>query len=409
MLDQQNLMMVKRLALFSGNYNYVIDGPVKALNRLVGFLEDKGVEVRVFAPTVKEPAFQHTGTLLSVPSIPLPGSRKEYRVGLGLPRATRKILEDFDPDIIHLSAPDLIGRAALKWSRKRQVPAVASFHTRFDTYPRYYGMPWLEPVLTNYMRRFYQNCDHVYVPSKSMADVLRSQNMAKDLRLWTRGVDMAMFSPAKRDEAWRAEIGADPDTVVISFVGRLVLEKGLKVYAQVMNALKAEGLKVKGLVVGEGPERKRFQELVPDVHFTGFLDGEMLAKAYASSDLFFNGSVTETFGNVTLEAMASGVPAVCANATGSQTLIEDGVSGFLIPVEDGTPNPAIFKDRIAELVRDKDMRQRFALASLDRAKAYSWDRVLGGLLAHYNELLMQRSELGSTAADINAAATPLQD
>lgn len=391
MLDQQNPMIVKRLALFSGNYNYVIDGPVKALNRLVGYLESQGVEVLVFAPTVKTPAFEHTGTLVSVPSFALPG-RNEYRIGLGLTSKIRAQLAEFKPDLVHLSAPDLTGQSALKWAMRQDIPAVASFHTRFDTYPRYYGMPWLEPFVTARMRRFYQACDQVYVPSQSMADVLRHQDMAKDMRLWTRGVDMALYSPDRRDLAWRRSVGFDDTTCVISFVGRLVLEKGLKTYARVLKALQAKGLKVKGLIVGDGPERKRFQDMAPDSHFTGFLDGEDLARAYASSDIFFNGSVTETFGNVTLEAMASGLPAVCADATGSQTLISDGVSGYLIPVEKGQPSLDIFQDRLETLVADPEKRAAFAAASRDHARDYSWDRVLGSILHHYNEVLNTRRQ-----------------
>lgn len=125
----------RRIALFSGNYNYVMDGPVRALNKLVAFLERQGIEVLVFAPTAREAAFKHSGTLVSVPSVPIPG-RSEYRVALGLPRSARRRLTAFRPDLIHVAAPDLLGWGALRWAKRHFVPAVASFHTRFDTYPQ---------------------------------------------------------------------------------------------------------------------------------------------------------------------------------------------------------------------------------------------------------------------------------
>lgn len=380
---------IKRLALFSGNYNYVMDGPVRALNKLVGYLEKQNIEVLVFAPTVKEPAFKHQGTLISVPSFAVPG-RSEYRLGLGLNKRIKQQLKDFKPDLVHLSAPDILGRSALNWARNNNIPAVASFHTRFDTYPRYYGLAWFEPLLTRYMRRFYHACEHVYVPSQSMIDVLTEQNMASDLRIWTRGVDMDIFNPARRDMSWRRSIGIEDDEIVISFVGRLVLEKGLGLYADVIDQLKRKGLKVRGLVVGDGPERQRFQTKLPCAVFLGFQNGTDLARAYASSDLFFNGSITETFGNVTLEAMACGLPSICADATGSRTLVADQISGCLIPLKNKAPDVAAFTEKAALLVQNEAQRQSMGKEALRRAENYSWDSVLGNLLTQYQEVLADR-------------------
>lgn len=370
----------KRIALFSGNYNYVMDGPVRALNKLVGFLEDQGIEVLVFAPTADKPAFKHNGTLVSVPSFALPG-RSEYRVALGLPRSIKKQLADFDPQLIHLAAPDLLGCGALKWARKNNVPAVASFHTRFDTYPRYYHMAWAEKYVTAFMRRFYHRCEQVYVPSECMAHILREQNMARDIRLWTRGVDSALFNPGRRDMAWRRANGIKDDEVLVSFVGRLVLEKGLDIFADTIDLLKDRGLAVRAVIVGEGPERERFSKRLPDALFCGYLQGEDLARAYASSDIFLNASITETFGNVTLEAMASGVPAVCANASGSASLVTDGETGYL--VEPG--NVAAFAGRIEKLIEDASLREGMGKASLMATKPFTWHAVLSKLLEQYEQ------------------------
>ncbi|MEX0299944.1 MAG: glycosyltransferase family 4 protein [Kordiimonas sp.] len=372
----------KRIALFSGNYNYVMDGPVRALNKLVAFLENEGIEVLVFAPTAKKAAFEHSGTLISVPSVALPG-RGEYRIACGLPAKHKGQLEAFKPDLIHLSSPDFLGWSAVRWAKKHNIPAVASFHTRFDTYPRYYHMAWLEKYVTNCMRRFYHNCEQIYAPSECMMEILRDQNMAKDIRIWSRGVDTTMFNPNKRDMAWRKSLGIEDSEVALAFVGRLVLEKGLDVFASTLDRLTKLGIKHKAIIVGEGPERERFSKRLPDAVFTGYLEGEELARAYASSDIFFNASITETFGNVTLEAMASGIPSVCANATGSRSLVDCGQTGYLV----GPGNINEFTDQIARLIQNKALRQELAAAALKKGEKFSWQAILNQLLNQYSEVL----------------------
>lgn len=372
----------RRIALFSGNYNYVMDGPVRALNKLVGYLEKQGIEVLVFAPTAKKAAFQHQGKLISVPSVPLPG-RGEYRIALGLPKRIRQQLIGFAPDMIHLAAPDMLGRGALKWAEENDVPAVASFHTRFDTYPRYYKMAWLEKHVTAYMRRFYHRCEQIYVPSPCMAEELHSQNMAHNIGIWSRGVDTEVFNPQQRDLKWRQQLGIADDETVIAFVGRLVLEKGLGIFADTLDLLAEREIKFKALIVGDGPERERFTNRLPDAIFTGYLNGDNLARAYASSDIFFNASITETFGNVTLEAMACGLPAVCANATGSRSLVSHNENGLLAE----TLEPAIFADHLQNIIETPKLKAQMANNSLQRAQEYTWDAVLSRLLEQYSDVM----------------------
>ncbi|OFX04736.1 MAG: glycosyl transferase family 1 [Alphaproteobacteria bacterium RIFCSPHIGHO2_12_FULL_63_12] len=373
-----------RIALFSGNYNYVVDGPVKALNRLVARIEANGDAALVFAPTARTPAFRHAGELVSVPSIALPGGRGEYRLGLGLNREARQRLDAFAPTLVHVAAPDWLGLSALNYARDRGVPAVASFHTRFDTYPRYYGMRWLEPHITSYMRYFYKRCTRVYAPSPSMVDELARDGIGRDVRLWARGVDHLQFNPQRRDEAWRLSQGFANDNVVIGFVGRIVREKGLDIFAAAVRSAQAADASVKALVVGDGPERNYFEEILPGAVFTGHLDGDALARAYASADVFFNPSVTETFGNVTLEAMASGVPAVCAAASGSRSLVDDGATGFLVDDAKSAPK---FAAALLRLAADPALRRRMGEAAREKSAAFQWDAILNRLLADYREIV----------------------
>lgn len=369
-----------RIALFSGNYNYVVDGPVKALNTLVAYLEKTGHEVLVFAPTIKNPPFAHSGTLISVPSVALPGKRSEYRLSLGLRGDAKRRLDAFKPTLVHIAAPDWSGYHALNYARDHSVPAVASFHTRFDTYPRYYNMGWLEKHLTNYMRHFYGRCEHVYAPSQSMIDELVADGIGRDVRIWTRGVDSDLFNPARRDMNWRVECGFAESDVVVAFVGRVVLEKGIDIFTEAFLKARAGNPALRALVVGEGPERAAFEKKLPGGVFVGYQQGEGLARAYASADIFFNPSITETFGNVTLEAMASGLPSICAAAAGSKSLVEHGATGFL-----AAPNADGFAEQLSALGKDADLRRRFGAEARGRSAAFSWDAVLAELVGHYYE------------------------
>ena len=373
-----------RVALFSGNYNYVVDGPVLALNRLVARVESRGHAALVFAPTAKEAAFHHSGDLVSVPSVSLPGTRSEYRLGLGLNRQALSRLDHFAPTIVHIAAPDWLGLSALNYARKKKIPAVASFHTRFDTYPRYYGLRWLEGLITDYMRYFYGRCERVYAPSQSMVDELRRDRIGGDVRLWARGVDHSLFAPQRRDMGWRRSLGLADSEIVVAFVGRVVREKGIEIFASAVRKAAAANPNIRSLVVGEGPERRRFQDILPDAVFTGYLAGADLARAYASADIFLNPSVTETFGNVTLEAMASGVPAVCAEASGSQSLVDDGVTGRLIA---NAADVDEFADALIILAADSAMRAQMASAARDNSAAFQWNAILDRLIADYEEIL----------------------
>jgi len=196
-----------RVALFSGNYNYVRDGANQALNRLVGYLLRQGVNVRVYSPTVEHPAFPATGDLVDVPAIPIPG-RSEYRLPLRLSAAVRRDLEAFNPNIVHISSPDFVAHRAVTWARKRKIAVVASVHTRFDTYCAYYGLEFLEPLARGIMRRLYQRCEMVMVPAESIAAILQAQRMNRDIAIWARGVDREQFNPARRDMGWRRATGS---------------------------------------------------------------------------------------------------------------------------------------------------------------------------------------------------------
>lgn len=376
-----------RVALFSGNYNVTVDGANRALNRLVGYLLRQGAQVRVYAPTVANPAFEPTGDLVSVPSFAIPG-RAEYRLPSALSPRVRRDLAAFAPQVVHVSSPDIAAHRAVSWARRRGLPILASVHTRFDTYPRYYNMAWLEPALTALLRRFYRRCDALVAPSESFAQVLRDQRMNYDIDIWSRGVDRDVFNPGRRDLSWRRSLGLADDDVVIGFLGRLVMEKGLDVFSDAIDQLSRRGIAHKVLVIGEGPARDWFTARLPDAVFAGFQGGADLGRAVASMDVLFNPSITETFGNVTLEAMACGVPVVAAAATGSQSLVDDHISGRLI-----TPGAVRqFAEALRCYVEDADLRTAHGAAGEARSLEFSWDRINQAVADTYLRLIRQKKQ-----------------
>ena len=359
-----------RVALFSGNYNYVRDGANQALNRLADYLLRQGAALRVYAPVVENPDFAPTGDLVAVPSVPVP-FRGEYQLPLKLSAEVRRDLAAFAPNVVHVTSPDPVGHRAVTWGRNHGVPVMASVHTRFETYPRYYHMAFLEPLAIAIMRRFDRRCDAMVAPSESTATVMREQRMGSDIGIWSRGVDREIFGPERRDLAWRRSLGIGDEELTVGFLGRVVMEKGLGVFAETMAELRRRGVLHRVLVVGEGPARAWFAERVPEASFTGMLTHAELGRAVASMDVLLNPSVTETFGNVTLEAMASGVPVIAARATGSTSLVTEGQTGRL--VEPG--NVAAFANAIAAYAADPALRAAHGAAGEERSRAYSWDAI----------------------------------
>jgi phosphatidylinositol alpha 1,6-mannosyltransferase len=378
-----------RIALFSGNYNYVRDGANQALNRLVGYLLRQGASVRTYSPTVATPAFPPTGDLVGVPALPFPG-RAEYRAPLMIPPSIKRDIRRFAPNLVHVASPEILGHRAVTFARRHDLPVVASVHTRFETYPRYYGLAFLEPVVEAALRRFYRRCDAIVAPSESMAQLLREQRMSYDVGIWTRGVDREVFNSGKRDMAWRRGLGIGDNEVAVGFVGRLVMEKGLDVFSDAIDQLARRGVRHRVLVVGEGPAREWFERRLPGAVFAGFQQGPDLGRAVASMDMLYNPSVTETFGNVTLEAMAAGIPVVAAIATGSQSLVTDGVTGRLI--RPGAIES--FADALQYYCENADARAAAGAAGERASERFGWDQVNQVLVDTYLRIVRQRQAGG---------------
>jgi phosphatidylinositol alpha 1,6-mannosyltransferase len=368
-----------RIALFSGNYNMVRDGANKALNRLVRYLLAEGASVRIYSPTIAEPAFAPAGDLVSVPSVPIPG-RPEYRLGLGLPKRVQRDIEAFRPNLIHVSAPDIIGHRAQRLARKLGVPVVASLHTLFQTYLSYYHLDALRPLMERGLDRFYGRCDWVLAPNEPLADELREKaRLADRVRIWSRGVDHALWNPEARDLEWRRAQGYGDDEAVLLFFGRVVKEKGLDIFEETIASLRARGRRVRPLIVGSGPAESDLAQSLGDAVFTGHIEGKTLARAVASADILVNPSTTEAFGNVNLEAMACGLAVVSARAPAAEALIDDERTGLLVEPRDV---PA-WADAVDALIDDPARRRQLGESARRASEAYRWSCILDRVIETY--------------------------
>lgn len=387
-----------KVALFSGNYNCVRDGANQALNKLVEHLLQRSeASVRIYSPVAKNPAFRPAGRLVPVSSIPIPG-RSEYRLAAPLSARLRQDLHAFAPDIIHVSAPDLLGGSAQKLARGLGIPIVASMHTRFETYFSFYGLGFLRSWAERHLSRFYGGADLLLAPNESTAEDMRRLCGDEKVAVWSRGVDRSLFNPNRRDAAWRRSVGYSGSELVLMFFGRLVREKGLDKFASTVSCLRERGLSIRPLVIGDGPDRGRFEAALPTARFVGHLSGADLARAVASADIFLNPSVTEAFGNVNLEAMAAGVVVVSANVASARALIDHGRNGLL--VEPG--NIDEMAATIEALHTSPQQRTVMSSQAVRRASDFRWEASLENVVRLYRQLL-EASELPSGLVGRHAA------
>lgn len=370
-----------RIALFSGNYNYLREGANQALNQLVDFLERRGHAVRVYSPITDRPAFEPKGTLVAVPSVTLP-VRREFQLALRLPPFIRRDVERFTPDLIHVSTPDILGTRAETLAERLRVPIVASMHTRFETYLEHYGLGWLKSVAEAHLRRFYRRADCVLVPTSGLIEEMQRLRGDDRVLLWSRGVDRELFNPSRRDPEWRAAHGCAPGDVLVLYFGRIVLEKGIDKYVEAIRLLRASAYNVRPLVVGDGPAADRLRALEGCI-ITGHLQGPRLARAVASADIMISPSTTEAFGNVVLEAMACGVAIVSADAPSARALLDPERTGVLCRPD----RPVDFARAVASLIDNDDNRLRMGKAAVEASQAYSWNAASSAVEEAYRSVI----------------------
>lgn len=382
-IDATNL----RLALFTDTALPQLNGVTRTLDRLIRAVSARGGTVQLFTTSDHDVAPEPSARrYASVPFWAYPQLR------LALPRVSEvaRELRDFQPTLVHAATPFGVGIAGRAAARRIGAPFVSSYHTSFSAYARFYGLGMLSSASWRFQRWFHNGGLRTFCPTRAVQQELEAHGVQRT-RVWGRGVDSARFSPRHRCTSFRRNrLGADADAVVVAYVGRLAAEKGLDVALEAMHAARARSpVPLVFAFAGDGPYAAACRARAPAGSiFLGRLEGSALATFYASSDLFVFPSRTDTFGNVLLEAMASGVPVVAADAAPTRELLRDGACGVLAggAIADDARDGTAIADAIVALARDPRRRAELVGQGLTAASQHSWDRVFDLLLASYAEV-----------------------
>ena len=298
-----------RVLLVSETYPPEINGVAMTTQRLVEGLRSRGNWVGVVRPRqAGDPQNAGSGDTWTLPGLPIP-NYPGLRLGLPAWRNVGRLIERNRPDVVHVVTEGPLGWAAVHAARQRRVPVTSGYHTHFDQYSGHYGPSWLTPWVTRWLDGLHRRCQATFAPTSDLAAALGARGIP-NVQALGRGVDTALFSPRRRDAALRAQWGIAPDELACLYVGRLAPEKNLVLVEQAFAAIQEKLPSARMVWVGDGPARAALRERHPRHVFAGPRVGEDLAAHYASADLFLFGSLSETWGNVLAEAMASGLPVV---------------------------------------------------------------------------------------------------
>lgn len=385
-----------RIAFFSEVFLPKIDGVITRLCHTFKHLVRFGHEVLVIAPegglTEFEGARIHGVKGYSFPLYP--------DVKLAIPRPSiGKALEEFKPDLIHAIHPVVLGASAFHYSKRRNVPLVVSYHAQLDKYLHYYGFGKFEPLFWKGTRSAYNVSDLALATSQAMVDLLRQQGL-KRVALWQKGVDTETFTPDKASREMRERLTqGHPEEKLMVYIGRLSAEKNIEACRPILQAI--PGLRL--ALVGDGPHREKLKEYFAGTptYFPGFLKGDQLPAAYASADIFFMASRTETLGLVVLEAMAAGCAVVAADEGGIPDIVRDGVTGHLF--KHGDQETAIAAVR--KLVTDDAHREHMRREARMDAERWNWAAATHQLEGLYRDLFVREEELQKRIAEYTRALT----
>lgn len=363
------------LAIVTETYPPEVNGVAMTIARLAEGLRRNGHRVRIVRPRQEavdagngaDGASAHND--LTLPGIAMPGYAG-LRLGLPAKRRLCALWRAARPDAVHVVTEGPLGWSAVAAARSLGIPVTSGFHTNFDRYSRHYGFGWLQPTLAAYLRSFHRRTQATLVPTESLAASLTGEGLA-GVRVVGRGVDVELFSPARRSAALRAEWGLAPGDLAVLHVGRVAAEKNIGLALRAFEAIAVSCPNARFVVVGDGPLRARLQANYPAHHFAGQRTGADLASHYASSDLFLFPSLTETFGNVTQEAMASGLAVVAFRSAAAAEIIVDGENGRTIAPGDD----AAFIQAAETLAQNGKARRLLGERARLRVQDCGWDAV----------------------------------
>jgi len=359
------------------------------LGRLVDGFALRGHRVTIIRPRQRHesPRYSVTHRLacrqVRLPGVPIPGYSQ---LRLGLPSAGRlqHLWTTSRPDLVHVATEGPLGASAITVAKRMGIPVTSSFHTNFDQYTRDYRIGWLKPIVSAWLRRVHNRTLRTFIPTRDLLARLEKEGY-ENLRLLSRGVDTALFNPGRRDPSLREAWGVGPDDLAIIHVGRIAAEKNYPLLFRAFDAIKAAQPNAKLVIVGDGPLLAVYQKQRPDAVFTGFYTGVNLARHYASGDIYLHTSITETFGNVVTEALASGL-AVCAfDYAAAHEFIQPGTHGLLAPVGD----EAGYIANAVKAATDSALLGRLRTQGLRAVQSRSWDDITDRFLADLEEAVAE--------------------
>ncbi len=361
------------VALVTETYPPEVNGVALTVERVVAGLRKRAHRVQVIRPRQvadNRARFTDEAGDLLVRGLPIP-RYPQLRMGLPARRVLAASWSVRRPDVVHIATEGPLGWSALRAARQLNLPVVSDFRTDFQSYSRHYGIGALQGMVDAYLRSFHNQTDRTLVPTNALSRRLQ-QSGYRDLAVVSRGIDTCRFSPDHRSEALRCQWGANPGTLVVMCVGRLAPEKNLETLCDAFEVIRGHGADARLVFVGDGPSRKALQARCAHAVFAGMKTGQDLSAHYASADLFIFPSLTETFGNVTLEAMASGLPVLAFDHAAAGALIQHEVNGLLATVHD--------RDGLLSLAASWS-RDRARLGSLGAAArltacSMDWERII---------------------------------
>lgn len=376
-----------RVAVVTETYPPEVNGVAMTVRRMVGGLLRRGHRVQLVRPRQGRddaPANLENFEEALQPGVPIP-RYSQLRMGMPGKGALLRLWKANPPDVVHIVTEGPLGWSALKAAETLGIPASTDFHTNFHAYSRHYGIGWLQKPIMGYLRKFHNRASCTLVPTRALKEQLESHGYA-NLRVVARGVDTTLFNPAKRSAELRASWGADSEDPVVIYVGRLAPEKNIPLVLRAFSAMQAMRPAARLVLVGDGPDRAGLQARHAEYAFAGMRTGEDLAAHYASADIFLFPSVTETFGNVTLEAMASGLAVVAYDYAAAAQHIRHGVNGMAAEFD----KPAEFLRLASNLVNDLQRIEEFGIRARNTAQALDWERVVEEFDVALQALLAER-------------------
>jgi glycosyltransferase involved in cell wall biosynthesis len=361
-----------RIAVVTETWPPEVNGVAMTLAKLVQGLSHRNHDVQLIRPRqtkTDSPMSDSSLEEVLMRGMPIP-RYPELKLGLPSKKTLVKTWTLRRPDVVHIATEGPLGWSALQAAKVLKLPVTSDFRTNFQSYSKHYGVGWLRKPIVAYLRKFHNATACTMVPTRELMRTL-SENGFANLKVVSRGVDTKLFNISKRDASLRRSWGATDNTKVLISVGRMAPEKNLDQVLKTYEALKSTGQSFKLVMVGDGPLKEQFQKRYPEIIFPGMLSQSNLAAYYASSDLFIFPSQTETFGNVTLEALASGIPVLAFDCAAARDWVQTGVNGWLVAEN----NPEGFSAQAVTIFNSKDLLDQITQSTRQQVVHLDWDQI----------------------------------